>query len=424
MNTIILFVLFIVLLVIRVPVALALAISSTVALLLSGNFAIQMITQRMVAGIASPTLLALPGFILAGAIMTHGGLSRRLVDAVKVWIGHISGGLGITTILSCMVFAAISGSSPATAAAMGNIMIPEMVKAGHNYRYALGCVAAGGTLGILIPPSLVMIVYGIIAEESIGKLFIAGIIPGIIAGICLLILAFFLARGQYLTGGQKAGKAERWKTTMEALPALFMPILIIGGIYLGIFTPTEASVVSAVYALMVSLVYRELNWQGIRHVLRETVCTTAMIYLIIAGAMIFSLYLTNEQVPHLVTDWMKDHNVGVWQFFLITMVMIFILGTFLEGASIAVIVLPLLLPLMKELNINLIHFAVVFTVNLELAMITPPVGLNLFVVCGIARKPLEDAVRGVLPFILALIGLLILFVVFPDLSLYLPGRMK
>lgn len=425
MLTVLLFSLFIALFLTSLPVALALVISTGVILALSGDFTMYMIVQRMVAALSSPPLMAIPGFVFAGVLMARGGISKYLIEALKSWFGHFHGGLAVVTVLACMIFAAISGSSPATAAAIGAIMIPGMVKAGYDKKYAMGLVAAAGTLGILIPPSIPMVIYGVTAEESIGRLFMSGVIPGIIMGCTLIALAVYYARKNKYGGGEKASWDERWKKTVKAIPGAFLPVLILGSIYSGIATPTESAIISAVYTIVVSvLFYHEMRLRDVQGILRETVAITSMIYLIIACAMVFALYLTNEQVPNLVSTWIKDHHIGILAFFLITQLMFFIMGTFLEAASIILITLPLLLPIIKDLGINVIHFAVVMVVNMELAQITPPVGLNLFVVSGIAKEPMEKVVRGVFPFIIVMILVMVVFVLFPKISLYLPGLMK
>lgn len=425
MSVVLLFSLFILLFLTSLPVALALAISTSLILALSGDFTMYMIAQRMVATLDSPPLMAIPGFVFAGVLMARGGISKYLIEALKSWIGHLHGGLAVVTVLACMIFAAISGSSPATAAAVGSIMIPGMVKAGYDKKYAMGLVAASGTLGILIPPSIPMVIYGVTAEESIGKLFMAGVIPGIIMGSTIIALAIFYAKKHGYGGGELVPWDVRLKSTIKALPGAFMPVLILGSIYTGIATPTEAAVIAAAYTILVSaLVYRELHWRDTQSILRETVATTSMIYLIIGCAMVFALYLTNEQIPHLISNWIKENNIGILVFFLVTQSMFFVMGTFLEAASIILITLPLLLPIIKHLGIDVIHFAVVMVVNMELAQITPPVGLNLFVVSGISKEPMEKVVRGVFPFIILMFAVMIVFVLFPKISLYLPSLMK
>ena len=357
--------------------------------------------------------------------MSHGGISKYLIAALRTWVGHLPGGLAVVTICACAIFAAISGSSPATAAAIGAIMLPAMIENGYSKRYAMGLVAASGTLGILIPPSVTMVIFGIVAEYSIGELFAAGMIPGIILAGILVVSAIIYAQRQKMTKTAKATWPERWKATFKALPGMFLPFFILGSIYSGIVTPTEAAVLSVFYTLVVSIfVYRELKWGGIRKILVESINISSMIYLIIAAAMVFSLFLTAKQIPQQVLLAITDAKVSKWMFFFVTQLMFFVMGTFLEAVSITLITLPILLPVIRALDIPIVQFCVVMTVNMELAMITPPVGLNLFVVSAMAKEKLEEVVKGVWPFLLIMICALILFVVWPDVSTFLPSRMR
>lgn len=422
--TLTLFSLFALLMLLRVPIFVCLALATIVVLWQQG-FVMYMIPQRMFAALDITTLMAIPGFVFAGVIMARGGIARHLVDALRTWVGHTSGGLAVVTILACMVFAAISGSSPATAAAIGSIMIPGMVRAGYSKTYAMGLVAASGTLGILIPPSIPLIVYGTVAEESIGKLFMAGVLPGLFMGAVLVASAIMVAKLRGYGREPKADWATRWRALGKAMPGLLLPVLILGSIYKGIATPTEASVVAAAYALLVSrFVYRELNGKVFRAIVQETVTTSAMIFFIIASAMLFALYLTNNQVPQAVAEWITQSVTNKWVFLIATNLLFFILGTFLEAVSIILITLPIFLPIIKQMGIDVIHFAIIMTVNMELAMITPPVGLNLFVVSGIAKEKLGTVVRGVAPFIVLMILVLAVIVVWPDLSLWLTKSVK
>ncbi|MEL7565390.1 MAG: TRAP transporter large permease [Dehalobacterium sp.] len=424
MATVALFGIFIGLFLINVPVALSLCISSAIILAVTTDFSLYMIAQRMFSALDSNTLMAIPGFVFAGVIMAEGGISKYLINCLRCWVGHFRGGLSVVTILACMLFAAISGSSPATAAAIGGILIPAMVRGGYDKKYAMGLVAASGTLGILIPPSISFVLIGVTAEQSIGKLFTAGILPGILLGGCLIIVAVIYARKYNYGGEAKATWKERWTSTISAIPGILMPIIILGSIYGGITTPTESSIIACFYSLFVAkFIYRELSFQKFRLILRETIGTSAMIFLIIPAAMTFGLYLTSEQVPQKVVEWTMSTNLSIAMFWIITQSMFFVMGTFLEAVSIILITLPILIPVIDLLGIHPIHFAVVMVVNMELAMITPPVGLNLFVVAGIAKSKLEQVVRGVLPFLIVMLIDLLILVLLPEISLFLPGRL-
>lgn len=421
MSTVLLFSIFVVLFLANVPIAISLAVAALVVLGLTTDFTMHMLTQRMFASLLSPTLMAIPAFVFAGVLMSHGGISKYLIAALRAWFGHLPGGLAVVTIMACAIFAAISGSSPATAAAIGAIMYPALVNGGYPKRYALGLIAASGTLGILIPPSVTMVVFGVTAEESIGKLFMAGLIPGLILASILIVSAIVYAKMMKLDLQDRASWGERWRTSIKALPGAILPFFILGSIYAGIVTPTEAAVLSVFYTLVVSfLIYREMRIRDMRKIFEESINISSMIFLIIAAAMVFALFLTVNQVPQNLAHWISENNLNKYMFFLATNIMFFVMGTFLEAVSITLITLPLLLPMIHALDIDIMQFAVVMTVNMELAMITPPVGLNLFVVSAMAKERLETVIRGVLPFIVIMLLALILFVLWPDVSTYIP----
>jgi C4-dicarboxylate transporter DctM subunit len=415
----VLFLSFAILCLIRVPIAISLGLSSIVALSMI-DFTLYTVIQKMFNSLNSATLMAIPGFVFAGIIMAKGGISFYLIEALKSWVGHIRGGLAVVTILACMIFAAISGSSPATAAAIGSIMIPGMVKAGYSKKYAMGLVAASGTLGILIPPSIPLIIYASVAEESVGKLFAAGIIPGLLLGGILLVSAVINARIHNYGMLPKEPMNQRIKKTTKAIWGFMLPVIILGGIYSGIVTPTEASFLACFYGLIVSIfIYKELTFSKFRDVLKESINITAMIFLVIAAAMIFGMFLTTEQIPQAFTLWIEENASNKWIFLIGVNIMFFVMGMFLEAVAIILITLPILLPVLLLFDINIIHFAIIMTINMELAMITPPVGLNLFVVSGISREKVGTVVKGVLPFFALMVLALALVVIFPQISLFL-----
>ncbi|HHW38646.1 MAG TPA: TRAP transporter large permease [Bacillales bacterium] len=415
----VLFLTFGILCIIRVPIAISLGLSSILALSMV-DFTLYTVIQKMFNSLNSSTLMAIPGFIFAGVIMSKGGISNYLIEALKSWIGHVRGGLAVVTILACAIFAAISGSSPATAAAIGSIMIPGMVKAGYSKRYAMGLVAASGTLGILIPPSIPLIIYASVAEESVGKLFAAGIIPGILLTVILITAAIIHARINNYGQLPKESMTVRLQKTKKAIWGFLLPVIILGGIYSGMVTPTEAAFVSCLYGIIVSVfIYKELSISKFREVVKESINVTAMIFLIIASAMIFGMFLTTEQVPQNFATWIQESSTNKWLFILGVNLMFFVLGMFLESVAIILIILPILLPVLAIFNINIIHFAIIMTINMELAMITPPVGLNLFVVSGITREKVGEVVKGVMPFFTLIVVTLIIVIMFPQLSLML-----
>ncbi|MET3699822.1 C4-dicarboxylate transporter DctM subunit [Bacillus oleivorans] len=417
--TIVLFGSFIILLLIRVPIGISLGVSSILGLFLI-NYNLQTIPYNMFSAINSVTLMAIPGFIFAGLLMAKGGISFHLIEALKSWVGHLRGGMAIVSILACMIFAAISGSSPATAAAIGSIMIPAMIKTGYTKQYAMGLVAAAGTLGILIPPSIALILYGSIAEESISDLFIAGIIPGIMLGIMLIIFAIVYAKVKNLGGLEKASWEDRLKKTGKASWGFLLPIIILGGIYSGAVTPTEASIVAVFYSIIISFfVYKDMTKKLFIEIVKESINTTAMIFLIIASALIFSTFLAIEQIPQAFSEWVAANSANKWIFLLGINLMFIVLGMFLEAVAIILITLPILLPVLVQFDISLIHFAIIMTINLELAMISPPVGLNLFVVSGVTKEKIGSVVKGVIPFFLIIVLGLILVTIIPEISLIL-----
>lgn len=415
----VLFLTFAILCLIRVPVAVSLGLSSLLALTMI-DFTLYTVIQKMFSSLNSATLMAIPGFIFAGIIMAKGGISFHLIESLKSWVGHIRGGLAVVTILACMIFAAISGSSPATAAAIGSIMIPGMVKAGYSKKYAMGLVAASGTLGILIPPSIPLIIYASVAEESVGKLFLAGIIPGILLGGILLISAIVHARINNYGMLPKESMKDRIAKTKKAIWGFMLPVFILGGIYTGIVTPTEAAFVACLYGFIVAtFIYKEMNFKIFKDVLKESINITAMIFLIIAAAIVFGMFLTTEQIPQNFAAWIEDSTSNKWLFLIGVNLMFFVMGMFLEAIAIILITLPIFLPVLALFDINVIHFAIIMTINMELAMITPPVGLNLFVVSGISREKVGAVVQGVLPFFILMIAALVLIIIFPQLSLFL-----
>jgi len=417
--TIILLVVLFALAFIGTPVAISLGISSVVALWMA-DFSIYTIGQKMFTGVNSTTLMAIPGFVFAGLIMAKGGISKYLIDCIEAWIGHVKGGLSVVTVVTCMIFAAISGSSPATAAAIGTIMIPMMVEAGYEKRYSMGLVATAGTLGILIPPSIPLILYGSVSETSTGKLFSAGILPGILLGGVLIVYAVIVAHIKNYGGTEKTPIKDRWKPTIRAIWGLLFPVVILGSIYKGIVTPTEAAFLSVLYAFIVSaFIYRELDWKLFKKIVIESINTTSMIFLIIASALVFGMFLTTEQVPQTFASWVSDSELSKMGFLVVVSILFFILGMFLEPTAIILITLPIFLPILGALDIDVIHFAIIMVVNMELGMITPPVGLNLFVVSGVTEEKVENVIKGVVPFFGLFVIVLILIVIFPQISLYL-----
>lgn len=369
------------------------------------------------------TLTALPMYVLMSQILLVSGVGRDLYEMASRWFRHLPGGLAIATLFCCTIFSAISGSSVATAVTVGTVALPEMVKRGYNKRHVLGLLAGGGTLGILIPPSVPMIIYGSVTGESIGKLFVAGIIPGLLLTLLFMIYASYQTRHIKDT---PATWKERMEASKKAIWGLLLPALIIGGIYSGLFTPTEAAAVGVVASFAISaFVYRNLSMENFKEMILSTVKTNAMILFIIVGAMLLGYIMTILQIPQTITNYATGADISPWIIFVFINIALLILGMFLETISIIVITLPILYPIITGLGFDPIWFAIIMVVNMELALITPPVGLNLFVLKGIDRSnTINDIVRGSIPYALIMMAFIVLLSFFPELATYLVDNVE
>jgi C4-dicarboxylate transporter DctM subunit len=409
------------LLLVRVPIAIALGLASVVTLLLFAEQSLVSLAQRFFSALQVYPLLAIPFFILAGAFMTTGGVAKRMIAFANSLVGHFRGGLAMAALLACALFAAVSGSSPATVVAVGSIMIAGMARSGYTRDFAAGLICNAGTLGILIPPSIVMVVYGAVTETSIGDLFIAGIVPGILLTALLMAAVAVLARRNDFPRQPRADWRRVLKTGRDAIWGLLLVVIILGGIYSGVFTPTEAAAVSAVYAFLVAvLVYRDLTLREVPRVIAEAAKVTAMLMFIIANAYLFAFVLTTEQVPQTMSQRITDLGLPPWGFLLAVNVLLLIAGSFMEATSVILIFAPILFPIAVALGIHPVHLGVVMTVNMEIGMITPPVGLNLFVTSGIAEIPVTRVIRAATPWLLVLLALLAVVTYVPWVSLVLP----
>jgi len=421
----VLFGLFFLLLLLSVPVAVALGLSTFItAYFFEGSDILIDLSSNLFAQLDKYALMAIPMFILAGNLLSKGGSAKRIIEFAKAFVGHLPGGLPIAAILASIVFAAVSGSSPATVAAIGSIMFGAITAAGYPKTYAIGTITTAGSLGILIPPSIVMIIYGVTAEQSIGKLFIAGIIPGLLIGFMLMIVTYIGAKRLGFKKTKPATWRVRWEKFKESFWALMTIVIIIGGIYGGVFTPTEAAAVSAIWALFVSVfIYKDIKLKNLGKVFFESAKTSGMILFIIANASVFAYFLTLENIPDMLTQFVIEMHLNKVMFLVAVNIILLIAGNFMEPSSIIMIMVPLLLPIAKTLGINPIHFGVIITINMELGMLTPPVGLNLFVASGITGESIKEVVKSVLPwFIVMLIGLLLITYI-PEISLWLPNKM-
>lgn len=418
---IMLFVVFFALLLLGVPLAVCLGLSVIITFWWTEAFPIMAVPQKLFNGLEHFPLMAIPFFVLASNIMSSGGVSQRLIKATNAFVGHIRGGLAVASILSCMFFAAISGSSPSTVVAIGSIMIPAMIASGYGERYSVGLLGSAGSLGILIPPSIPMIVYAVATEESVGKLFMAGVVPGIFMGSVFIITAIIVARVRNFKGGERVPWGGRFKALWEALPGLFMPVLVLGGIYGGIFTPTEAAAVAVVYSLVIGLfVYRDITIKDLPQIFIKSAVTMAMVLLIISAAMLFAFILTTEGIPVAIAEFINTHAVTPWVFLLFINILLYFVGDFMEPSSAILILAPLFLPVAVKLGIDPIHLGVIMTVNMEIGMITPPVGLNLFVASGISGMPLWEIFRGAFWFMIIMLCGLFIITYIPSISLWFP----
>lgn len=424
--TVVLIVLLFALLLSSTPIAIALGLTSFLYFFYFTTIPLTQVPERLFNSLNSFPLMAIPFFVLAASIMSRGGISRRLIAAGNAMVGEMRGGLAMTAVLACMFFAAISGSSPATVVAVGTLIIPAMVANGYGKKFSTGLVATSGSLGILIPPSIPLIVYGIATEESIGDLFIAGILPGIMAGFMLLGLVFVVSRRRNLGGvdeSQRMTRAEKLRALRDALLSLALPGLVLGGIYGGVFTPTEAAAAAVAYALILAVfVYRELSIKDLGSVLLTSTRTSAMVMFIIANGILFSFVLTSERIPGQITELLLGYDLNVFTFLLLVNLLLLVAGCFMETSSAILILAPILLPIALELGVDPIHLGVIMVMNLEIGMVTPPLGLNLFVASGISKLSVLQVARAALPSAAVLLAALALVTYVPPISLALLNR--
>ncbi len=371
-------------------------------------------------------LMAVPFFVLAANIMSQGGISKRLIAAANSVVGGFRGGLGMTAVISCMFFAAISGSSPATVVAVGTLLIPSMIRNGYGREFSTGTIATSGSLGILIPPSIPLIIYGIVTEQSIGDLFIAGVLPGILAGFMLLGLVVFISRRRNLGAESEAVQmttGDRLRAFRDAFLSLLLPAFVLGGIYGGVFTPTEAAGAAVFYALVVSLfVYREIGIKDLPRIFVSSARTGAMVMFIIANGILFSFVLTSERIPGQVADLFLDADLSRWAFLLILNIILLIAGCFMETSSAILILAPIFLPVALELGVDPIHLGIIIVMNLEIGMVTPPLGLNLFVASGMSGMSVLRVAKAAIPSALVLLLALLVVTYVPELSLVFLDR--
>lgn len=421
MTALIIFGLLLGLMLTGMPVSIALGLTVLTYLFTMTSVPIESVALKLFTGIEKFEIMAIPFFILAGNFLTHGGVARRMIDFATSMVGHFHGGLGLSAVFACALFAAVSGSSPATVVAVGAILLPAMVKQGFPVRFGTGIIASSGGLGILIPPSIVMVMYAVSTNSSVGALFMAGVIPGLVLALMLGLTTWWIARRNNYPRLPRASWATRFRYWRKSAWGLLLIILVMGGIYSGIFTPTEAAAMSAVYAFVIAVfVYKDMPLSRVPKVLLDSANMSAMLLYIITNAVLFSFLLTYENIPQELAQWMVDTGLGPIGFLLAVNVLLLMAGNIMEPTSVILITAPVLFPVAMALGIDPIHFGVMIVVNMEIGMITPPVGLNLYVASGISRLGMTETTIACFPWLLTMLVFLMIITYWPPLSLWLP----
>ena len=422
MSGLIIFALLIVLMLTGMPISISLGLTVLTFLFTMTDVPLESVALKLFTGIEKFEIMAIPFFILAGNFLTHGGVAKRMIRFATAVVGHLHGGLALGGVVACALFAAVSGSSPATVVAIGSILLPAMVKQGYPKKFGVGVIGTAGALGILIPPSIVMVIYAVSTNSSIGRLFIAGIIPGLLLAALLMFVTWVVAKMRNYPRMKRASLKEVWASFRESVWGLFLIVVVIGGIYAGIFTPTEAAAMSAAYAFFVSVfVYKDLTLKQVPKVLLDSANLSAMILYIITNAVLFSFLLTSEQIPQAISVWINTMGLSPWMFLVVVNILLLIAGNFMEPSSILLITAPILFPVAMKLGIDPIHLGIIMTVNMEIGMITPPVGLNLYVASGISGMGLTEMTKACAPWILVMIAFLLMITYIPIISLWLPN---
>lgn len=422
MTSLILFGSFVLFLIFNAPVGIALGLSSLATILYGGTLKLNYLAQGMVTSVDSFPLMAVPFFILAGELMGKGGISKRLINVANMLIGGAAGGLALVTIATCMFFAAISGSGPATVAAIGGIMIPAMAERGYDKKFAAGLSAAAGSIGVIIPPSIPMVMYGVSTGTSISTIFLAGFAPGLLIGGLLMIYSYFHSKKMGWYGDtEKHTSKEIWAAVNEAKWAIFVPVIILGGIYGGIFTPTEAAAVAVVYGFVVGVfIYKDLKFKDLVQVVSDAGLTTATVLIIVGTATTFGRILTLERIPFMIAEGISNLTSNPIIVLMLVNLLLLFVGCFMETTAAIIILSPILLPVATLVGVDPVHFGIIMVVNLAIGFVTPPLGVNLFVASGVAGLSLEDIVKGVIPHMVCLLIALLLITYIPQISLFLP----
>ena len=426
MNIALLFGVFFLLIMLSVPIGVALGVATSLTICLTSNIGPVMVAQKAFTGLDSFTLIAIPFFMLAGNLMALGGIARRIVNLADKAVGKFTGGLGMATIIGCMFFAAISGSGPATVTAMGSIMLPEMEKRGYDKSFATGLTATAGTIGVIIPPSIPFVIYGVASGTSVGDMFKAGFIPGILIGVGLMIVCWVISKKRGYRGSERHQSSESFiKVFLDSLPALMAPVIILGGIYGGIFTPTEAAVVATVYSLVVGkFVYHELTWDIVYESYRSTADMNGFTGLALGFSMSFAAYLAMEQIPGKVANVVLSLVSAEWAIIALILVILLVVGCFVDNISSCLILTPVFLPMVTAIGMDPVHFGIMMTVALAIGFVTPPYGVNLFVASAVAKLKIEQVSKAAIPFLGAMFACLLLIAYVEPISMALVWLLK
>jgi C4-dicarboxylate transporter DctM subunit len=421
MNALIIFVLLFALMLTGMPISISLGLTVLTYLFTMTHVPIDSVALKLFTGIENFEIMAIPFFLLAGTFLTHGGVAKRMIRFATTMVGHWHGGIGLASVVACALFASVCGSSVATVAAIGSVALPEMVKQGFPRKFGAGVVATSGALGILMLPSVIKVIYAVSTNVSIGALFIAGVIPGLILMTMLCFTTWHIARKQNYPRLPKASWGERWDAFKDSAWGLFLVVIVIGGIFSGLFTATEAAAMSAVYAFFISVfVYKDLGLKDVPKALLDSAAMSAMILYIITNAALFSFLMTSENIPQLLTDAILHMGLGTIGFLLVVNVLLLLAGNVMEPSSIILIMAPILFPVAVKLGIDPIHFGIMMIVNMEVGMCHPPVGLNLYVASSITKMGITELTVAVLPWLLTMLAFLILITYTPQITMVLP----
>ena len=421
MSALVIFGILLALMLTGMPISISLGLTVLTFLFTMTQVPLESVALKLFSGIEKFEIMAIPFFILAGTFLTHGGVARRMLNFATAMVGHWYGGLALSGVVACALFAAVSGSSPATVVAIGSILIPGMVRAGFPLRFGAGVIATSGALGILIPPSIVMVMYSIATNTSVGALFMAGVIPGLVMASMLGGVTWYRAKKFNYPRQPKASWGERARTFYKAIWGLMLIVVVMGGIYSGVFTPTEAAAMSAVYSFVVAVfIYKDMSLKDVPKVLLNSANMSAMLLYIITNAVMFSFILANENIPQQLTDWLIAKGLGEIAFLLAVNILLLMAGNFMEPSSIMLIFAPIVFPVAIQLGIDPVHLGILMVVNMEVGMCHPPVGLNLYVASGLTKMGITDLTVAVWPWLLTMLVFLVWVTYWPPMSLWLP----